>query len=105
MALFDARGSPACFRLSFGLKLACSFVAPDMSATSNNQPPVTATPDAPKLLEELVRQAESAMASDVHLQMVGKSAEVCFRLDGVMTPATTLPEAVADRVFGRIKFL
>jgi type II secretory ATPase GspE/PulE/Tfp pilus assembly ATPase PilB-like protein len=56
-------------------------------------------------LEELVHRAEAAGASDIHLQMLGKSAEVAFRLDGVMTPASTLPEEIAERVFGRIKFL
>jgi general secretion pathway protein E len=60
---------------------------------------------APKILEDLVAQAERANASDIHLQMVGKAAQVSFRLDGVMTPASTLGEDVAERVFGRIKFL
>jgi type II secretory ATPase GspE/PulE/Tfp pilus assembly ATPase PilB-like protein len=32
-------------------------------------------------------------------------AAVAFRLDGVMTPATSLAGDIADRVFGRIKFL
>src|SRR5438094_9846956 len=76
-----------------------------MSATSQHQPSVTATTDAPQRLVQLVRQAESAAASDIHLQMVGRSAQVFFRLDGVMTPAAALAEDVADRVFGRIKFL
>jgi len=61
---------------------------------------------APEALEELIRQAESAGASDIHLQMDGKTARVAFRLDGVMTPAGgELPEGLAERVFGRIKFL
>ncbi|MDB6025074.1 MAG: Type secretion system protein [Verrucomicrobiales bacterium] len=60
---------------------------------------------APTVLEELVARAEKASASDVHLQMVGSTAEVSFRLDGVMTPTTTLAEGIAERVFGRIKFL
>lgn len=60
---------------------------------------------APKVLEELVRQAESAGASDVHLQMIGRGAEVSFRLDGVMTHVSTLSEDVAERVVGRIKYL
>lgn len=60
---------------------------------------------APKVLEELVHQAEQAGASDIHLQMRGKSAEVAFRLDGVISPARELPPEIADRVFGRIKFL
>ena len=37
--------------------------------------------------------------------MSGKGAQVSFRLDGVMTPTSELPAEVADRVFGRIKFL
>jgi type II secretory ATPase GspE/PulE/Tfp pilus assembly ATPase PilB-like protein len=57
------------------------------------------------LVEELVRRAEQARASDVHLQMTGKSAQVTFRLDGVMTPVRELPESLANRVFGRIKYL
>ena len=60
---------------------------------------------APKILEQLVHQAERAGASDIHLQMRGKTAEVNFRLDGIIAPGTELPADVADRVFGRIKFL
>ncbi|HEX4262801.1 MAG TPA: GspE/PulE family protein [Verrucomicrobiae bacterium] len=60
---------------------------------------------APEILENLVRRAERAGASDIHLQMRDKKAEVSFRLDGVISPVDELPEAVADRVLGRIKFL
>jgi general secretion pathway protein E len=60
---------------------------------------------ASDILEQLVARAAQASASDIHLQMTGKSAQVAFRLDGVMTPAMDLPESVAERVFGRIKFL
>jgi general secretion pathway protein E len=60
---------------------------------------------APEVLENLVRLAERAGASDIHLQMRGKIAEVGFRLDGIITPARELPAEVAERVFGRIKFL
>ena len=60
---------------------------------------------APKILEQLVHQAERAGASDIHLQMRGKTAEVNFRLDGIIAPGTELPADVAERVFGRIKFL
>ena len=60
---------------------------------------------APEVLQRLIHQAERAGASDIHLQMRGKAAEVCFRLDGVLTPASQLPETIAERVFGRIKFL
>ena len=60
---------------------------------------------APQILEEMVRQAERAGASDIHLQMRGKSAEVGFRFDGLIVLGSELPADVADRVFGRIKFL
>ena len=60
---------------------------------------------APEVLERLIRQAELAGASDIHLHMRGQTAEVCFRLDGVITPASVLPANVAERVCGRIKFL
>jgi type II secretory ATPase GspE/PulE/Tfp pilus assembly ATPase PilB-like protein len=60
---------------------------------------------APEVLANLVRLAERAGASDIHLQMRGKSAEVGFRLDGIITPGRELPAEIADRVFGRIKFL
>ena len=60
---------------------------------------------APEILERLVAQAERAGASDIHLQMRSGSALIAFRLDGVMTPTAELPAAIAERVFGRIKFL
>jgi general secretion pathway protein E len=60
---------------------------------------------APQVLERLVEQAERAGASDIHLHMREGAAAVAFRLDGVMTPTADLPATVAERVFGRIKFL
>lgn len=60
---------------------------------------------APQRLESLIRQAEAAGASDVHLHMNGPSALVFLRLDGVMTPSASLPRELAERVFGRIKYL
>ena len=60
---------------------------------------------APEVLEDLVRLAERAGASDIHFQMRGKLAEVGFRLDGIVTPVRELPVEIAERVFGRIKFL
>jgi general secretion pathway protein E len=60
---------------------------------------------APEIVEQLVRQAEAAAASDIHLQMDHGGATVSFRLDGLMTPATKFSPGIAERVFGRIKFL
>ena len=76
------------------------------AATTPDAAPADATEtSAPKLLEQLVRQAERAGASDIHLQMRGKTAETSFRLDGVLTPGPALPAEVAERVLGRVKFL
>jgi len=60
---------------------------------------------APEFLERLVQQADRANASDIHLQMLGDCATVSFRLDGVMTHTAQVPAALAERLFGRIKFL
>jgi type II secretory ATPase GspE/PulE/Tfp pilus assembly ATPase PilB-like protein len=76
----------------------------DKSNTSQNTDPSDDS-SAPEVLARLVHQAERAGASDIHLQLRGKTAEISFRLDGVLTPATELSSDIADRVFGRIKFL
>jgi general secretion pathway protein E len=60
---------------------------------------------APPVLEELVHRAETAGVSDVHLQMTGHEAEVSFRLDGVLAPVAHIEPELAERVFGRIKYL
>lgn len=75
-------------------------VTTHLSANPPNQ-----TDPAPEVLEKLIHQAEQAGASDIHLQMRGKTAEVAFRLDGVIAPVSELPADLAERVFGRIKFL
>ena len=62
-------------------------------------------PEAPAVLADLIRQAEAAGASDIHFQMTGDGAHIAFRLDGVMTPVSTMPAALAGRVAGRVKFL
>lgn len=59
----------------------------------------------PQVVHELAHEACQAGASDIHIQMIGKTAQVAFRLDGLITPLRTLPEPMAERVCGRIKFL
>jgi general secretion pathway protein E len=68
------------------------------------------TPDAqadqaPQILAHLIAQAEQAGASDIHIHLRGGTADVALRLDGVLAPVNQLPERVAERVLGRIKFL
>src|SRR5580692_10392092 len=76
-----------------------------MKETTSETLSRTSPKSAPEILEQLVHRAKAAGASDIHLQMLGKTASVSFRLDGVMTSASEIPEDAADRVFGRIKFL
>jgi type II secretory ATPase GspE/PulE/Tfp pilus assembly ATPase PilB-like protein len=73
--------------------------------TQSNVAKTNATENAPDILEKLIQRAEQAGASDIHMQMLGKSAEVAFRLDGVISPVSKLPDEIAERVVGRIKFL
>jgi type II secretory ATPase GspE/PulE/Tfp pilus assembly ATPase PilB-like protein len=80
-----------------------NFMLSECVQTTNGEK--AAETSAPKVLEQLVGQAERAGASDIHLQMRGKFAEVGFRLDGLIVPGSELPADVAERVFGRIKFL
>ena len=68
--------------------------------------PPPADADAPPVVADLVRRAEAAGASDIHLQTAADhSAQVSFRLDGLLAPVFTLPTGLAERVFGRIKYL
>ncbi len=60
---------------------------------------------APKVLENLIHQAERANASDIHLQKRADATQIAFRLDGIVTPVSEIPAELADHVFGRIKFL
>lgn len=60
---------------------------------------------APRFLEDLVHRAEQAGASDIHLQMLGQLAQIAFRLDGMMVPTGEISDGLAERVFGRVKFL
>ena len=70
-----------------------------------NMPSSTDETSAPKVVEELLHRAETSGASDVHLQMNSDQAVVSFRLDGVITEVTRFERNLAQRVFGRIKFL
>jgi len=74
-------------------------------AVTNHLPASPTEANAPEILERLLERAEKANASDIHLQMEQSRARVLFRLDGVITPAGELEPEIAERVFGRLKFL
>ncbi len=80
-------------------------IAMEGNGTNSGAPLPDDPSSAPELLKQLVREAERAGASDIHLQMRGQPAEVAYRLDGVVTPVRELPAGAAERVLGRIKFL
>jgi general secretion pathway protein E len=61
--------------------------------------------DAPKILENLITQAEKASCTDVHLQTVANSVLISFRIDGVIVPISKLEGEVSERLLGRIKYL
>ena len=82
--------------------MVCLFQHKGMNSAA---PSPTQEPSAVSHLEQIVRRAEAAGASDIHLQMSGRTAQVAFRLDGLMAPVCDLREDLAERVFGRIKYL
>jgi len=68
---------------------------------------VDAAPEtaAPALVATLIRQAEAASASDVHLQSTPRGIDISFRLDGQLCAVESHEGPVCERVLGRIKYL
>lgn len=62
-------------------------------------------PDAPAELRRLLNRAETAGASDVHLQSVDAGLEVAFRLDGLLQRIEVIAPELAERLLGRVKYL
>lgn len=69
--------------------------------------PISATAEAPAVLQQLLERAVASGASDLHLQRAssGGCGLVRFRLDGVLVPVAELAPELAERVAGRIKYL
>jgi len=61
--------------------------------------------DAVGSLEELVKLAENAGASDIHIAHGPEQVRVEFRLDGELTPVKDLSLDDGERLCGRIKYL
>lgn len=61
--------------------------------------------DVVRLVDDLLRQAIDANASDIHFEPGAKELTVKFRLDGVLSPVEHLPAVVADNVIARLKVL
>lgn len=63
--------------------------------------------DSPAIaaVQELVRRAETAGASDIHFQIQPGDAAVAFRLDGQLVPQAPVAAELARQMAGRLKFL
>jgi type II secretory ATPase GspE/PulE/Tfp pilus assembly ATPase PilB-like protein len=57
------------------------------------------------LVDDLLRRAVQAAASDVHFEPAGSELTVKFRLDGVLGMVESLPKSLADNVIARLKVL
>ena len=68
-------------------------------------PPPANSQDAPELVTALLRDADQAGASDIHLQSVPGAVTLQWRLDGVLHDRGRIEMPVAERVLGRIKYL
>ena len=91
--------------MNAALRLRSALVCPGAAERAGSRHLMNPQAPAPEVVEQLIRRAEQAGASDIHVQMIGASAQVAFRLDGLMTPALDLPPDLAERVCGRIKYL
>jgi type II secretory ATPase GspE/PulE/Tfp pilus assembly ATPase PilB-like protein len=61
--------------------------------------------DVVALVDDLLRQAAAAGASDVHFEPTGERLAVRFRLDGALTPIEELPKHLSENVVSRLKVL
>lgn len=61
--------------------------------------------DVVSLVDELLKKAVNAGASDVHFEPTGSELVVKFRLDGVLGTVEKVPKALSDNVIARLKVL
>jgi type II secretory ATPase GspE/PulE/Tfp pilus assembly ATPase PilB-like protein len=61
--------------------------------------------DVVSLVDELLKRAVKAGASDVHFEPTGAELLVKYRLDGVLNTIETLPKSLSDKVIARLKVL
>ena len=75
--------------------------------TASRRPagPPGAEADVPTRVDELLRQARQARASDLHLLPTELGLEIRWRVDGVLQPVTTWPSDLIPRVVARLKVL
>ncbi|RPJ39630.1 MAG: hypothetical protein EHM35_01885 [Planctomycetaceae bacterium] len=79
-----------------------------MSAQTHRNHHPKASPEAQDvvgIVDELLKKAVAAGASDIHFEPTGSDLKVKYRLDGVLNAVESLPAAVADNMIARLKVL
>jgi type IV pilus assembly protein PilB len=63
--------------------------------------------DAPvvKLVNSIIAQAAERGASDIHFEPDGRELRVRFRIDGVLSVSTTIPQRMVSGVVSRVKIM
>jgi type II secretory ATPase GspE/PulE/Tfp pilus assembly ATPase PilB-like protein len=61
--------------------------------------------DVVSLVDDLLKKAISAGASDIHFEPTGAELAVKFRFDGVLDTVEKLPKSLSDNVIARLKVL
>jgi type IV pilus assembly protein PilB len=64
-------------------------------------------PDAPiiKLLNQLINEAVSTRASDIHIEPMADRVRVRYRIDGVCTEREKVPKSVQNSLIARLKLM
>ncbi|WP_224962527.1 GspE/PulE family protein [Geomonas subterranea] len=59
--------------------------------------------DVNKVIDAILLEGYNLRASDIHIESSAESIRVRLRIDGILSYAQTLPKAMADKLFSRIK--
>jgi type II secretory ATPase GspE/PulE/Tfp pilus assembly ATPase PilB-like protein len=61
--------------------------------------------DVSQLVDEILQEAVSRRASDIHFEPTSRKLQVKFRLDGQLKVIEELPKSISDNVIARLKVL
>jgi type II secretory ATPase GspE/PulE/Tfp pilus assembly ATPase PilB-like protein len=61
--------------------------------------------DVSELVDEILQEAVSRRASDIHFEPTSRKLQVKFRLDGQLKVVDELPKTISDNVIARLKVL
>ena len=79
----------------------------EIKETAREKEPEAAVPDAPvvKLANQIIADAVSQGASDIHIEPQEKNFQVRFRVDGVLHDIMTVPKKVQAGLVSRLKIM